>query len=164
MPLSKLRNGVRHAIVMAIAVFIVIAAGSFGVIVSQETPARTVTVEGVVKPGLGKAGANDQANAAGAKSEPMAIFATGGRQIAIADDEGGRMFYLDPAMRGREVRLKLIEKGPGRPAEVIQSEVRHEGRWRVPQYYCDVCTIAVRYPQVCLCCQGPMEFRYKPER
>ncbi len=164
MPLSKLGHGVRYAIVLAVAVLASIASRPSGAFVSPQQPARTITVEGVVKPATVKAAAKGQPGTAESQAETMAIIAVDGRQIAIADDEGGRMFYLDPAMRGREVRLKLIERGGGKPAEVIQSEVRHEGRWRVPQYYCDVCTISVRYPQVCLCCQGPMEFRYKPER
>jgi len=164
MRLSNPENGLRCAIVLAIAVLTSIALRPSGGFVFSQEPSRTITVEGVVKPATIKAAAKGQPGIAESQAETMAVFAADGRQIPIADDEGGRMFYLDPAMRGREVRLKLIEKGQGRPAEIIQAEARHEGRWRVPQYYCDVCTIAVRYPQVCLCCQGPMEFRYKPER
>ena len=94
----------------------------------------------------------------------MALLGTDGQVTPILSDEGGRVFYLDKAMRNRPVRLKL-KKTAGLPyAQVIGVEVKHEGRWRVPQYYCDICTIAVRYPQICLCCQGPMEFRLKPER
>ena len=84
--------------------------------------------------------------------------------LPILSDDGGRLFFLDPAMRDRPARLKL-RTSPDLPfAQVIHVEIEHEGRWRIPQYYCDVCTIAVRYPQICLCCQGPMEFRFKPER
>ena len=94
----------------------------------------------------------------------VALLADNGRVLPLLSDEGGRVFFLDNTMRNRPTRLKL--KIPqGLPyAQVIGVEVMHEGRWRVPQYYCDVCTIAVRYPQICLCCQGPMEFRLKPER
>ena len=94
----------------------------------------------------------------------MAIECKDGRVIPLLSDEGGRLFYLDEGMRGREVRLKLRMSRNFPVAEVIHVEMQHEGRWRIPQYYCDVCTIAVRYPQTCLCCQGPMEFRLKPER
>jgi hypothetical protein len=125
---------------------------------------RTVTVEGVVKSlaDIAKARKID------GDSEPfagtMAIETRDGRAILLRSDEGGRMFYLDESMRGRKVRLKIIETADFPLAMIVQAEAMHEGRWRVPQYYCDVCTISVRYPQVCLCCQGPMEFRFKPER
>jgi len=94
----------------------------------------------------------------------LALRTASGRVIPILSDEGGRAFYLDKSLRNRELRLKIQPTGNFPAAMVIQAEVWHEGRWRVPQYYCDVCTIAVRYPQICLCCQGPMEFRFKPER
>ena len=94
----------------------------------------------------------------------VALLSSKGRVLPILSDDGGRLFFLDPAMRDRPARLKL-RTSPDLPfAQVIHVENEHEGRWRIPQYYCDVCTIAVRYPQICLCCQGPMEFRFKPER
>lgn len=87
-----------------------------------------------------------------------------GQEILLENDDGARLFFLDPTVRDRRVRLRLqYQEGKPKPA-TINVEIENEGRWRVPQYYCDVCTIAVRYPQICLCCQGPMEFRFKPER
>ncbi len=87
-----------------------------------------------------------------------------GQEILLENDDGARLFFLDPTVRDRRVRLRLqFQGGKPKPA-TINVEIENEGRWRVPQYYCDVCTIAVRYPQICLCCQGPMEFRFKPER
>ncbi|MFM7319475.1 MAG: hypothetical protein ACKO5E_21215 [bacterium] len=87
-----------------------------------------------------------------------------GQGIVLENDDGARLFFLDPAVRNRRARLRLqYQDGNPKPA-TINVEIENEGRWRVPQYYCDVCTIAVRYPQICLCCQGPMEFRFKPER
>ncbi|MBI1325465.1 hypothetical protein GC170_20055 [bacterium] len=137
---------------------------SFVQVLAQDPQSRTETFEGVVRP-LSEIAKSRKISS---DSEPlaglMALETKDGRAIPLLSDEGGRMYYLDKAMRGRQVRLKMIERPDFPVAEVIQSEVMHEGRWRVPQYYCDVCTIAVRYPQVCLCCQGPMEFRYRPER
>jgi hypothetical protein len=87
-----------------------------------------------------------------------------GEEFLLEKDEAARLFFLDPAMIGQKARLR-IQTRPGKPSvTTINVEIENEGRWRVPQYYCDVCTIAVRYPQICLCCQGPMEFRFKPER
>lgn len=103
-----------------------------------------------------------------ADSEPLekqvALLGDDGRAWPILSDEGGRLFFLDKQMLHRRARLKLKTTSDMPFAQVISVEIEHEGKWRVPQYYCDVCTIAVRYPQICLCCQGPMEFRLKPER
>jgi len=94
----------------------------------------------------------------------VALLSADGQVLPLLSDEGGRLFFLDKTMLGRPVRLKLRSRSDLPFVQVIGVELKHEGRWRVPQYYCDVCTIAVRYPQICLCCQGPMEFRLKPER
>ena len=48
----------------------------------------------------------------------------------------------------------------GEPKTAFQIE--QEGRYRTPEYYCDVCSISVRYPQICPCCQGPMTLRVMP--
>jgi rubrerythrin len=45
--------------------------------------------------------------------------------------------------------------------QVVTFRVEEQGTLRIPEYYCDVCTITVRYPQVCPCCQGDMELRYR---
>lgn len=94
----------------------------------------------------------------------VALLDDDGRVWPILSDEGGRVFFLDKQMLQRRTRLKMKTTSDMPFAQVISVEIEHEGKWRVPQYYCDVCTIAVRYPQICLCCQGPMEFRLKPER
>lgn len=94
----------------------------------------------------------------------MAMLTRTGQVLPILSDDGGRVFFLDKSMRDRKTRLKLKISKDLPYAQVVQVEIHHEGRWRIPQYYCDICTIAVRYPQICLCCQGPMEFRFKPER
>jgi rubrerythrin len=46
--------------------------------------------------------------------------------------------------------------------EVTNIRVEEQGALRTPEYYCEVCTITVRYPQVCPCCQGEMELRFDP--
>ena len=95
---------------------------------------------------------------------PLALVTESGEILPLLSDEGGRIFYLDPTMQNRQVRLKLQASKNHPFQSVINVEIELDGRWRIPQYYCDVCTIAVRFPQTCLCCQGPMEFRVKPER
>ena len=67
-------------------------------------------------------------------------------------------------LRDRKAELTL-KRRPGLPfAQVIVIKVEENGKLRVPEYYCDICTIAVRDPRICPCCQGPMELRMRPEQ
>jgi hypothetical protein len=102
-----------------------------------------------------------------ADSEPVA------RQIVLEQSDGlvtpllsnaaSRALWLDDRLRGRpaEVRGWLHAGLPY--LEVTNVRVEEQGLLRTPGYYCDVCTINVRYPQPCPCCQGPLELRYDPQ-
>jgi hypothetical protein len=100
-------------------------------------------------------------------SEPIA------KQVVVRDregaitpllsDEASRALFLDERLRGRPVEIQA-RRHPGLPyLQVVSFKVEEEGRLRTPEYYCEICTISVRYPQICPCCQGPMELRMKPE-
>jgi hypothetical protein len=101
-------------------------------------------------------------------TEPIA------RQVVIKGDDGGiTPLFSDEASRalfedGRLRRLRTEVKGLRRSGlpylQVVSFRVAHEGRLRTPEYYCEVCTISVRFPQICPCCQGDMVLRMKPER
>lgn len=81
----------------------------------------------------------------------------------LLSDEASRAFFLDARLRDRKAELKA-RRFEGLPyVQVISSRVEHEGRLRTPEYYCDVCSITVRAPQECSCCQGPMVLRMRPE-
>lgn len=81
----------------------------------------------------------------------------------ILPDEASRALFLDPRLRDRKAEI-TARKFPGLPhLQLVSMKVEEGGVLRTPEYYCDVCTISVRYPQVCPCCQGPMELRMKPE-
>jgi hypothetical protein len=92
-------------------------------------------------------------------------------QVVVVGDEGvtplvsnaaSRALWLDERLRGRPVEV-LGWRHPGLPyLEVTNVRVEEQGAMRAPEYYCDVCTITVRYPQVCPCCQGDMELRFDP--
>ena len=109
-------------------------------------------------------------SAPGLKVDPEAIS----RQVAlicndrsilpILPDEASRALFQDERLRNRsiEIRGRRIEGVPY--LQVIHVRVEQDGRLRTPEYFCHVCTISLRYPQACPCCQGPMEFRMKPDR
>jgi hypothetical protein len=82
---------------------------------------------------------------------------------ALLPDMASRALILDERLRDREVEV-IGRRHAGLPYfQVMSFRVKEEGRWRTPEYYCDICTISVRYPQICPCCQGPMDLRMKPE-
>jgi hypothetical protein len=82
----------------------------------------------------------------------------------LISDEASRALFLDERLRDRpaEIRGKRLAGLPY--LQVIGFKIEQDGRYQTPEYYCNICTISVRYPQTCPCCQGPMELRMKPER
>lgn len=93
----------------------------------------------------------------------VVLVERGGSISPILRDEAARALFLDERLRKRDLEVQA-RRFTGLPyLQVVSFQVRHEGKWRTPEYYCDICTISVRYPQVCPCCQGDMEFRMKPQ-
>lgn len=86
-----------------------------------------------------------------------------GALIPLLKDEASRALFLDARLRERPILInaRKHDKIPYLQALIVRVKV--EGAYREPQYYCEVCTINVRYPQVCPCCQGPMILKFKPE-
>lgn len=79
-------------------------------------------------------------------------------------DEITRALFEDERLRNLRAELHG-RRYPGIPyLKVASVRVEHDGRFRVPEYFCNVCSISVRAPQICPCCQGPMELRMRPDR
>jgi len=102
-----------------------------------------------------------------ADPEPIAkqvvLVEADGTITPLLSDEASRGLFLDERLRDRKAEL-TARKFPGLPyLQVVQFKVEDGGSLRIPEYWCDVCAISVRYPQICPCCQGPMELRMKPE-
>ncbi len=100
--------------------------------------------------------------------EPIAkqivLVGEDGTITPLLSDEASRALFLDERLRDRpvEIRGKRFRGVPY--LQVITFKIEEDGRFQTPEYYCNICTISVRFPQVCPCCQGPMELRMKPER
>lgn len=86
-----------------------------------------------------------------------------GSLTPLLSDDASRALFLDERLRDRQAELKA-RRHPGLPyLQVLSFKVVDEGTLRTPEYYCEICTISVRSPQTCPCCQGPMELRMRPE-
>ena len=93
----------------------------------------------------------------------MVLLGDDGTITSILADETSRALFVDKRLRDRNAQI-VGRRYAGLPyLQVITIQVEDEGRLRTPEYFCDVCTISVGYPQICPCCQGPMEFRMKPD-
>jgi hypothetical protein len=101
-------------------------------------------------------------------SEPIAkqvvLLSDDGTVTPLLSDEASRALFLDQRLRNRPAELRGKRFSAVPYLQVLTFKVEQDGRLRTPEYYCNICTISVRFPQVCPCCQGPMELRMKPER
>jgi hypothetical protein len=85
-----------------------------------------------------------------------------GTTTPLLSDEASRALFLDERLRNRPVRVQG-RRFAGLPyLQVVLFRVAQDGEWHTPEYWCDVCAISVRYPQICPCCQGNMELRMQP--
>jgi hypothetical protein len=103
-----------------------------------------------------------------ADPEPIAkqvvLLGDDGMITPLFSDVASRALFQDERLRNRAAEIRG-RRFPGVPyLQVVTFKVEQGGRLHTPEYYCNICTISVRYPQVCPCCQGPMELRMKPER
>jgi hypothetical protein len=92
----------------------------------------------------------------------VVLLADDGSIIPIISDEASRALFLDERLRNRpsEVQGRRFAGVPY--VQVVSFKVERDGQMQTPEYYCEVCAISVRYPQICPCCQGTMELRMQP--
>lgn len=94
----------------------------------------------------------------------VVLRAADGTLVPLIRDEASRAFFMDPRLLSRDAELR-VRRYSGVPyVQVISFKLFEAGKFRTPEYYCEVCSISVRYPQTCPCCQREMEFRFRPDR
>lgn len=94
----------------------------------------------------------------------VVLVAADGSVVPLVSGPASRALFLDERLRNRPTEIKGWRRKRLPYVEVVLFRVEEEGKLRVPEYWCDVCSISVRAPQICPCCQGSMELRYKAER
>lgn len=105
--------------------------------------------------------------AVAADAEPIAgqvvLKEDDGAITPLLSDDASRALFKDERLRHRRTRVQGLLR-PGLPyLQIVTFEIEDDGRLRTPEYYCEICTISVRWPQTCPCCQGDMLLRMKPE-
>ena len=100
--------------------------------------------------------------------EPIAkqvvLLAEDGTVVPLLSDERSRALFLDERLRNCRSEIQGRRFAGVPYIQVVSFKVERDGRLETPEYYCDVCAISVRYPQICPCCQGPMKLRTRPDR
>ena len=87
-----------------------------------------------------------------------------GRIVPLLSDDASRALFEDARLRSRKTEI-VGRKHTGLPyIQVMSFKIEDEGKLRTPEYYCEICTISVRFPQICPCCQGDMVLRMRAER
>ena len=134
-------------------------------IATAQGVSRSVTVRGKVLM-LGeaiKARGLDLAPDPDPIAKQVVILGKDGTITPLRSDETSRALFMDARLRNRDAQI-VGRRFAGVPyLQVVTIEVESEGRLRTPEYFCEVCTISVRYPQICPCCQGAMELQMKPD-
>lgn len=94
-------------------------------------------------------------------------------QIVLVPAEGVAVpLLVNPASRALAMDARLRERKTevvGRAVkglphlEVVLFRVEDDsGALRIAEYFCEVCSITVRYDQICPCCAAAMTLRYQP--
>jgi hypothetical protein len=102
-----------------------------------------------------------------ADREPIAkqvvLRETDGTIVPLLSDDASRALFVDGRLRDRPAEIRARRFAALPYVQVLSFRVEEHGKLRTPEYYCEICTISVRYPQTCPCCQGPMALRMRPE-
>jgi hypothetical protein len=100
--------------------------------------------------------------------EPIAkqvvLLAEDGSITPLLCDEASRALFLDERLRTDRAEIQGRRFAGVPYIQVSLFKVERDGEFRIPEYYCEICEISVRFPQICPCCQGKMELRMKPDR
>ena len=89
----------------------------------------------------------------------LALVTDDGKTYPLIKDGGSRLFFTDPMMLNRPVKLTARLVADGKLLQVFQIRTVKEGKLYEPFYWCDICVIKRFAKHDCECCGAPMEFR-----
>lgn len=92
----------------------------------------------------------------------LALVSEDGKIYPLVKDSGSRMFFKDPALLKRPMRLtgRLIPGSQLLRVTAVHSYIK--GELHDVYYWCDICSIRRAEKNVCECCGGPMELHEDP--
>jgi hypothetical protein len=92
----------------------------------------------------------------------LELVTDGGKVYSLVKDGGSRLFFKDPALLKRPMRLtgRLLPGSQILRVTAVNSYVK--GELCEVYYWCDVCSIRRGEKDVCECCGGPMVLKQEP--
>ncbi|HWE39717.1 MAG TPA: hypothetical protein VG406_24420 [Isosphaeraceae bacterium] len=94
-------------------------------------------------------------------AQQVVVVGDDGAITPLLSDEASRALFKDGRLRGRKAEVQG-RKFQGVPyVQVLSFKVEDQGTLKTPEYFCDICTISVRDPQPCPCCQAEMVLRFR---
>jgi hypothetical protein len=92
----------------------------------------------------------------------LALVTADGKVYPLIKDDGSRIFFNDPKVLNRPMRItgKLFKDS--RLLQVLTVHSYVKGKLHDIYYWCDICAIRRSHKQICDCCGGPMELREVP--
>jgi hypothetical protein len=128
----------------------------------KSSPGKTDYFKGEVVP------LADLVARAGSRLDPdagphwLALVSDDGKVYPLVKDSGSRMFFKDPALLHRPMRLtgRLLPGSQVLQVVAVNSSVK--GELHEVYYWCDVCSIRRSEKDVCECCGAPMVLHEDP--
>jgi hypothetical protein len=92
----------------------------------------------------------------------LALVGEDGKIYPLVKDSGSRLFFLDPELLNRPMRLtgRLLPRSSFLQVTAAHSYIK--GQLHEIYYWCDVCSIRRNEKNPCECCGGPMVRREEP--
>jgi hypothetical protein len=91
-----------------------------------------------------------------------ALVTADGKVYPLIRDDGSRMFFNDPKLLNRPMRITGRLFKDTKLLQVLTVHSYHKGKLYEVYYWCDICAIRRGQKQMCECCGGPMELREVP--
>jgi len=85
-----------------------------------------------------------------------------GKVYPLVKDAGARMFFKDPRLLNRPMRLTARPVANGSMLQVMNVQSYVKGKINEVYYWCDICTIRSYENGPCACCLAPVELREVP--
>ena len=92
----------------------------------------------------------------------LALSTEDGKLYPLIKDDGSRMFFTDPRLRNRPMRLTARMLPGSQLLQVVEVHSYLKGELHELYYWCDICAIRRLENKKCECCGGPMELREVP--
>lgn len=92
----------------------------------------------------------------------LALVTDDGKIYPLIKSDGARMFFKEPKLRDRPMRLTGRLIADTHLLQVIQVHSLKNGKLHDIYYWCDICVIKRFEKQDCDCCGAPMVLREEP--